>query len=181
VNASGKPLETRTTSLPPEQFRQGEGLARLRLGAEGFILGLAASSLLSIAAPPAPGTHHCASVLPPASRLALPALPLRLHRGFSLCSEARPKRARLARAAARRGHARRCPPHLGHLPAPAVGLPAVGMLAGGLRPPRRRAGHSAHLAGSLGSCDADLGDVRVVRLAGGGGQPLPAPGPHKKP
>jgi hypothetical protein len=51
VNASGKPLETRTTSLPPQQFRQREGLARLRLGAEGFILSLAASSLLSIAAP----------------------------------------------------------------------------------------------------------------------------------
>ena len=176
MNASGKPLETRTTSLPPERSRQGEGLARLRLGAEGFILGLAASSLLSIAAPPAPRTPHCAPVLPPASRPALPALPLRLHRGFGLCSVARPKRAGLARAAAHRGHARRCPPHLGHLPGPAVSMPA-----GGPRPPRRRAGHGVNLAGPLGSCDADLGDVCVVRLAGGSGHPLLAPGPHVKP
>lgn len=108
--------------------------------------------------PPDPRTPHRAPVLLPAFRPPLPVLPLRFPRTFGLCSVARPDGAALARTAARRRLAWQRPPRLGHLPGP----------AGGLWPPQRRAGHGAHLAGSLGSCDADLGCVRVVRLARGG-------------
>jgi hypothetical protein len=67
MDAVGKPHETSMSSVPPERSHQGMNASRLRLGAEGFLLGIAASSLLSIAAPLllAPLTARLCYPLPP--------------------------------------------------------------------------------------------------------------------
>lgn len=51
MDAAGKPTDSNRPSVPAAGPRQGQDTPRLRLGAEGFILGIAAFSLLSIAAP----------------------------------------------------------------------------------------------------------------------------------
>jgi hypothetical protein len=51
MDAVGKPTDSNEPSVPAAGSRQGQDIPRLRLGAEGFILGIAAFSVLSIAAP----------------------------------------------------------------------------------------------------------------------------------